>query len=88
MLTAVIYYHAALLTGIEILLMPEHLKVKNVESIEDIVTSPEWLKFFDGLMNYPEKTEAYNQCKQICTFEGDIDIDPTAKRIKTKEQYK
>jgi|TARA_R110000823_G_scaffold310060_1_gene434749 hypothetical protein len=70
------------------LLMPEHLKVKNVESIEDIVTSPEWLKFFDGLMNYPKLTEEYHHCKQICTFEGDIDIDPTAKRIKTKEQYK
>ena len=65
-------------------LMPEHLKVKNVETIEDIITSDEWAEFFDGLMNYPEKTEHYSHCKTICTFEGDIDIDPTAKRIKIK----
>ena len=66
------------------LLMPEHLKVKNNKSIEDIITSNEWLKFFDGLMNYPEETEAYHHCKQVCTFDGNIDDDPTAKRIKVK----
>ena len=37
------------------LLMPEHLKVKNNKSIEDIITSNEWLKFFGWSYELPRR---------------------------------
>ena len=39
-----------------------HLKVNNNSNIEDIITSTEWLNFFEEL-----KTNPSNTCKRFCS---------------------
>ncbi len=46
-------------------LLKEKLKVENVEKIEDIITSEEWIDWFDVLINRPE--EAKEVCYQYCS---------------------
>ena len=43
-------------------LRQEHLKVNNNSNIEDIITSTEWLNFFEEL-----KTNPSNTCKRFCS---------------------
>ena len=42
-------------------LRQEHLKVKNNDTIEDIITSDEWFDFFEELKRNPSRT-----CKRFC----------------------
>ena len=43
-------------------LRQEHLKVKNNDNIKDIITSEEWLYFFDELKTKPAKA-----CQSFCS---------------------
>ena len=45
-------------------LKEEHLAVKNNSKLEDIYSSKEWSKFFDTIVNKPEK--AMNYCQYKC----------------------
>jgi hypothetical protein len=42
----------------------DHLRVKNVDSLNDIYTSEEWDHFFDTLLNNPER--AMRHCQYKC----------------------
>ena len=46
-------------------LYAEHLKISNVDSIDDIIFSDEWLEFFDMLENRP--TDWPPICVRVCT---------------------
>ena len=46
-------------------LYAEHLKISNVDSIEEIIFSDEWLEFFDMLKNRPAAWPRI--CIKICT---------------------
>lgn len=45
-------------------LLKEKLKVENVDNVEDIITSEEWIDWFDVLINRPE--EAKPVCYRYC----------------------
>jgi hypothetical protein len=45
-------------------LTKEHLRVENVEDVEDIFASDEWADFFDILINDPDN--APSVCKRMC----------------------
>lgn len=45
-------------------LRDKHLALKNVNKMEDIYGSKEWSKFFDTIINKPEK--AMNYCQYKC----------------------
>jgi len=57
-------------------LLKDHLKLENVESVQDIENSDEWNNFFDMLKNNPEK--APYPCHYYC---GDL-------KFEFKGQYK
>ena len=42
----------------------EHLKISNVESVEEIIFSDEWIEFFDMIKNRPEDWP--DICVKIC----------------------
>ena len=42
----------------------EHLKISNVESVEEIIFSDEWIEFFDMIKNRPE--DCPDICVKIC----------------------
>ena len=42
----------------------DHLRVRNVDSLNDIYTSDEWDHFFDTLLNNPER--AMKHCQYKC----------------------
>ena len=42
----------------------EHLKISNVDSVEEIIFSDEWIEFFDMLKNRPEEWPKI--CIKIC----------------------
>ena len=46
-------------------LYAEHLKISNVDSIDDIIFSDEWLELFDMLENSP--TDWPPICVRVCT---------------------
>ena len=45
-------------------LYAEHLKIDNVDSVEEIILSDEWIEFFDMIKNRPEDWP--DICVKIC----------------------
>ena len=45
-------------------LKDEHLRVRNVEKLEEIFKSEEWAHFFDTLLN--DQKHAMKNCKYLC----------------------
>lgn len=45
-------------------ILDEHLKLENVESVEEILESPEWKEFHRVLLEDPEN--APDGCKVVC----------------------
>jgi len=50
--------------GIEEIFFKEHLKLSNVETIDDIINSKEWTEFYEGLIKDPQN--APRVCKKYC----------------------
>jgi|TARA_E500000318_G_scaffold68596_2_gene63423 hypothetical protein len=46
-------------------LWKEHLKIENVDSIDQILNSKEWISFFEMLKNNPNKSP--HICKRFCS---------------------
>jgi len=57
----------------------DEIHIDNVDSIEDIITSEPWTKFYDILENHPEK--APSVCREYCSVKLDMDIEGTKKLI-------
>lgn len=46
-------------------LWKEHLKIENVDSVDEILNSKEWISFFEMLRNNPNKSPSV--CKRFCS---------------------
>ena len=58
-------------------LFKDSLKISNVGSVEDIITSDEWVEFFQTLQSNPPAL-----CRDICVRKDNKpDADPSAIRI-------
>ena len=62
--------------GVEKIFFQDHLKLSNVDMIDDILTSKEWTELYEGLIKEPDK--ALRVCKKFCG---------TKKSTKLKEEF-
>lgn len=55
-------------------LFAEHLKVENNETLEDIITSEEWIEFFNNILNQPKN--APKECYKYCGESTELNKNP------------
>ena len=63
-------------------LRQEHLKVKNNNIIEDIITSKEWFNFFEELKTNPSKT-----CQRFCGVPLNYSINKAGEKGNKYRRY-